>query len=142
MKARIWTSVAAMALLCVCAVPASAQLAPALSYALKLNLDTYNRRDLNATMRTIDSKSPDYASTKAAVAAQFQDSLDATAELVDFTLIGHDDEFAVGRAKVKTTGKPGTGFTNNTVDAMVIFHQENGDWKLWDELILGAQTSP
>ena len=56
--------------------------------------------------------------------------------------MGHDDEFAVARIKAKTTGKPGSGFADNTVDAIVLFHQENGQWKLWSEDILGIDVTP
>ena len=139
MKTRRWAvSIAALALLGWGATPATAQLAPALQYVMENNLASFNRKDLAGTMQTIHTKSPDYETTKQALEAQFKD-LDATATLVSFTYIGHDDEFAVGRAKVKTTAKPGTGFTDNTVDAMMIFHQEGGAWKLWDEDILGVQ---
>jgi hypothetical protein len=44
--------------------------------------------------------------------------------------------------KAKTTGKPGSGFTDNTVDAIVLFHQENGQWKLWSEDVLGIDVTP
>ena len=57
-------------------------------------------------------------------------------------LVVHDDEFAVARVKAKTIGKAETGFTNNIVDAIMIFHQENGQWKLWSEEILGIEMLP
>jgi len=41
---------------------------------------------------------------------------------------------------VTTTGKSATGFTDNTVDAILLFHQEGDAWKLWDETILGVTT--
>ena len=145
MNTRVWTTcVATLALLCIGAPPARAALgalAAGLREVMAGNLAAYDRKDVDATMRSIDSRSPDYDSTKQAIAEQFKE-LDVTAELVDFDYIGHDDEFAVARAKVKTTGKPGTGFTNNVTDAIVIFHQEKGDWKLWDETILGVEIVP
>lgn len=116
---------------------AQAQLAPALQYVIDNNLASFNRRDLAGAMATIHTKSPDYDPTKQAMEEQFKD-LDVTASLVKFDLMGHDDEFAVARAKVKTTGKPGSGFVDNTVDAVLLFHQEDGAWKLWDETVLGV----
>lgn len=137
MSTRAWVTVlATLALLDLAARPAIAQLAPALQYVLENNLATFNRRDLNGAMATIDTRSPDYQSTKAALEEQFKD-LDVSATLVKCVDMGHDDEFAVARAKVKTTGKPGSGFADNTIDAVFLFHQENGVWKLWDEIILG-----
>jgi hypothetical protein len=88
-------------------------------------------------MSYVHSKSPDYESTQAALPAQFEE-LDVTTELVEFTYIGHDDEFAVARVRAKTADGPGNAFTDNTVDVIVIFHQENGAWKLWGDEILGT----
>ena len=105
------------------------------------NITAYDKKDLDAAMATRRHKSPDYDSTKAALTEQFKD-LDVTAELVDFEYMGHDEnEFAVARVKTKTTGEPGTGFADNTVDAIMIFHQENGAWKLWSEKILGVDIA-
>jgi ketosteroid isomerase-like protein len=105
------------------------------------NFEAYNKKDINALMAGIDTRSPDYEATKKAAEAQFKD-LDVTTELVDFVGMGHDDEFAVARIKAKSTGKPGSGFANNTVDAIVLFHQENGQWKMWSEDILGVTITP
>ena len=116
---------------------AQAQLAPALQYVIDNNLASFNRRDLAGTMATIHTKSPDYEPTKQALDEQFK-GLDVTATLVKFEEMGHDDEFAVARVKVKTTGKPGADFVDNTVDAVLLFHQEDGTWKLWDETVLGV----
>jgi hypothetical protein len=140
MKARVCaTGLAALMLVCAGTAPAHAQLAAGLREALYANLNAFNRKDVDATMGTIDSRSPDYAPTKQASETQFE-ALDVKSEIVAFDYIGHDDEFAVARVKVKTTGKPGSDFTNNTVDSIMIFHQEGGAWKLWSEDILGVQT--
>jgi ketosteroid isomerase-like protein len=147
MGARAWTVViATLMLLCSGTTAASAflmdgPLVASLRRAMVDNLDAYNREDANAVMAGIDSRSPDYEATKKAVEEQFK-NLDVKTELVDFVAMGHDDEFAVARIKAKTTGKPGSGFTDNTVDAIVLFHQENGQWKLWSEDILGITVTP
>ncbi len=113
----------------------------ALRQAVTGNLAAYDRKDAERSMGYIHSKSPDYEATKNALPGQFKD-LNVTTALVDFKYIGHDDEFAVARVKAKTTGKAETGFTNNIVDAIMIFHQENGQWKLWSEEILGIEMLP
>jgi hypothetical protein len=144
MNIRAWTSAVAalgLAWLACGAMPARADdeaLAAALRKVVEGNFAAYNKEDLAASMALIDTKSPDYETTKAALLSQFKD-LDVTTELVSFTYIGHDDEFAVARIKAKTVGKPSSTFANNTVDAIVLFHQENGAWKLWGEDILGVQ---
>jgi hypothetical protein len=120
------------------ALAADDPLTAALRPVLAGHLAAYDREDAAATMSFVDSKSPDYESTKAALAGQFE-QLDVTNELVDFALIGHDDEFAVARARIKSVGTPGGGFTDNTVDTILIFRQENAAWKLWDESILGVE---
>lgn len=144
MNARAWVArLAVLALLCGVAVrPAAAfvmdgPLIKSLRQVMAGNFEAYNKKDINALMQGIDSRSPDYEATKKAAEEQFKD-LDVKTELVDFVPMGHDDEFAVARIKAKTTGKPGSGFTDNTVDAIVLFHQENGQWKLWSEDVLGV----
>ncbi len=147
MGARAWTVlIATLALLCGGATAASAfvmegPLMASLRQVMANDFEAYNRKDINALMSGIDSRSPDYEATKNAVTEQFKD-LDVKAELVDFVYMGPDDEFAVARVKAKTTGKPGSGFTDNTVDAIVLFHQENGQWKLWSEEILAIDVAP
>ena len=145
MTARAWTTVIVILAFVGAAPPpvhaALGALAAGLREVMEHNLAAYNRGDVDGTMRTIDTRSPDYASTQTAVAQQVKD-LGAKAQLVDFAYMGHDDEFAVTRAKVKTTGKPGTGFTDNTVDALLVFHQEDGVWKLWSEQVLAVQVAP
>lgn len=141
MKARLCIGIAALALYCAGTSPAQAQLAPALEYAWSLNLEAFNRKDIDAAMATIDSRSPDYAATKQALESLFKDH-DLSAEVVKFQLVGHDDEFAIARIKTKTVGKPDSGFSSNIVDAMAIFHQENGTWKLWSEEILAVEMIP
>ncbi|MGA8053580.1 MAG: hypothetical protein WCA12_06915 [Burkholderiales bacterium] len=118
-----------------------AALEGALRQAVTGNFAAYDRKDADRSMGFIHSKSPNYEPTKNALANQFK-ALDVTTDLVDFKYIGHDDEFAVARVIAKTTGKPGTDFTNNVVDAIMIFHQENGQWKLWSEDILGVKLLP
>jgi hypothetical protein len=118
-----------------------AALETALRQTVTGNLSAYDRKDADRTMGYIHSKSPDYEPTRNALAGQFKD-LNLTTELVGFKYIGHDDEFAVARVIAKTTAKPGTDFNNNVVDAIVIFHQENGQWKLWSEEILGVTLLP
>ncbi len=144
MSARRWAAgVMAAAIVCSCGRFAAAdeddgELKAALRAVVAGNVAAYDREDVDGTMSFIHTKSPDYDSTKAVLPEQFK-ALDVTSELVGFTYIGHDDEFAVARAKTKTTGQAGSDLVNNTVDAILIFHQEGGAWKLWSEQILGVE---
>jgi hypothetical protein len=145
MTIRAWTTAfAALALVTIGAQAAPASEAPlgdAIRAVVAGNLAAYNHEDAAATMGFVHTKSPDYEPTREALAGQFA-AFDVATELVGFTLIGHDDEFVVARVKVKSVAKAGSGFTNNVVDSMMIFHEENGAWKLWDEKILGVQLLP
>ena len=82
--------------------------------------------------------SPEYDSTKAALAAQFR-NFDVKAELIDFRYMGHDDEFVVARVKTRFVAPSGSGFNDNVVGSLVAFHQDGGVWKLWSEEVLGVQ---
>ena len=122
------------------AAEGDAALADALRATVAGSIAAYDKKEVDASMSFVDTASPDYESTKAALAEQFKD-VDAKAELVDFDYVGHDDEFAVARVKIKTTAKPGSAFVDNTVDSMMIFHYKSGAWKIWTEKVLGVETS-
>ncbi|HYR95176.1 MAG TPA: hypothetical protein VEM57_00515 [Candidatus Binatus sp.] len=113
-------------------------LAATLRKLIEESYAAHDRKDVDQAMGHIDSRSPAYEKTRKALPSQFE--LGTATKLVYFRYIGHDDEFAVARVKFKTTGKPGTSFVANTVDTMTVFHQENGQWKFWDQLILGVET--
>jgi hypothetical protein len=98
----------------------------------------YNARDVQGGLRDVHTRSPDYDSTKAAMEQQFRDQ-PVTAQLVDFKYMGHDDEFAVARMKLKLAGPPASQFQNNVVDEVMLFHQEGGTWKLWSDEVLGVE---
>lgn len=107
---------------------------------LETHLAAYDREDVAATLATVDSRSPAHGDTKQEVEAQFP-AFDLKPSLVAFDFIGHDDEFAVGRARTKVVseGTAAADFAPNVVDAILIFHQEAGVWKLWAEHVLGVE---
>ena len=102
------------------------------------NLAAYNREDPMAAMKHIHSKSPEYGTTRAALKGQFE-VMDARSELVGFHYIGHDDEFAVARVKLRTMDTSGEAFSTNVIDTITVFHQEDGVWKYWSDHILGVE---
>ena len=115
-------------------------LAGTLRNVLEEQTSAYGQEDQRETMSYIHTKSPDYSSMREALPEQFS-NLDVRAELVDFRYLGHDDEFAVARAKIKTEGESGTTFAANVIDTIVVFHQEDGTWKLWSDEILGVELA-
>lgn len=103
----------------------------------KDQIAAFNREDATATLSDAYTKSPAYDTAKEALGTLFSEG-DAKGELLAFQYIGHDDEFAVARAKVKVTGAD-PGFQNNVVDGLMIFHTEGGAWKVWDTYVLGSE---
>lgn len=148
MNVRGWTiSLAVLAALSIGATAARADehdagLEATLRAVVQQNIDAYERKDAKATAKTVHSKSPAYEASKEAAVSQIKD-LDVDAELVAFKYMGHDDEFAVARAKTKTTKKAGEtdDFTDNTVDVIILFHMEDGVWKLWSEQVLDIDVA-
>ena len=113
-------------------------LASTLEKVSKDQIAAFNREDVAATMAYAHTKSPTYEAAREMLAADFKDQ-DLKAEQVSFQYIGHDDEFALARVKVKVTS-PGTeGFDANVVDTITLFHQEGGSWKVWDAYLVGDE---
>jgi hypothetical protein len=113
-------------------------LASTLERVLASHVQGYEDEDVERTLRDIHTKSPEYQQTRGALPAQFK-AHDLQAQLVSFRLLGHDDELAVARAKVKVAGAPGSSFHDNVLDTITIFHQEAGTWKIWSDEALGVQ---
>ena len=113
-------------------------LAAVLREVVEQNLAAYNREDVVGAMSFIHTKSPEYSTTEGALPGQFE-VLDAQTELVGFQYIGHDDEFAVARVKLRTVDKSGEPFSANVLDTITVFHQEDGVWKYWSDHILGVE---
>ena len=102
------------------------------------NLAAFNREDVSGTMRYIHTKSPEYGSTQDVLSSQFE-ALDARTKLIELHYMGHDDEFAVARVKLKTVNESDAAFEANVLDTIVLFHMEDGAWKYWSTQILGAE---
>jgi len=101
-------------------------------------LAAFNREDVSGTMRHVHTKSPEYGSTQGFLPGQFE-ALDARTKLVDLHYMGHDDEFAVARVKLKTVNESGAPFAANVMDTIAVFHLEDGVWKYWSNHILGVE---
>jgi hypothetical protein len=113
-------------------------LAGTLEKVSKDQIAAFNREDATATLGYAYTKSPAYDEAKTALPSLFSEA-DAKAEQVGFHYIGHDDEFAFARVKVKVTAADAPGFQNNVVDTIMIFHVEDGAWKVWDSYLLGGE---
>ena len=117
------------------------KLATTLRGVIEENVRAYDARDTDAFLRTLHPQSPGYEATRAILSDQFREG-DIKVTLVDYRYIGHDDEFAVARVKMKTVAPPGsTGFQSNITDSVVLFHRDEfaRAWKLWSEDVLGVK---
>jgi hypothetical protein len=138
MKTTYWM-VAPLALLSL-AAPAGAaddQLSTSLRAVVEEQVRAYDAEDANGVLRTIHTRSPDYDTMRDALGEQFAEQ-DLTVTLVDFRYMGHDDEFAVARVKTRVVGPAGSGFQDNVVDEVLLFHREGALWKLWSDEVLGV----
>jgi hypothetical protein len=118
------------------AAGADEALASTLAKLSQDQIAAFNREDAAATLAYAHTKSPTYADAKKALDATFGE-IDAKAEQVSFQYIGHDDEFALARVKVKVVAPGADGFYPNVVDTITLFHQEGGAWKIWDAYLVG-----
>ena len=137
MKVSLILAAALIGLTWVPATRAEDTLAGSLEKVSKDQIDAFNHEDVAATMAFAHPKSPTYDAAKTALTDYFKGQK-LKAEQVSFEYIGHDDEFAYARVKVKVTS-PGTeGFQSNVTDTVTIFHQDGGKWKVWDAYLVGG----
>lgn len=113
-------------------------LATELRQVIENNIRAYNGKMFEDTIATIHTKSPDYATMQELLPDQFS-GLDTQTELVGFNYIGHDDEFAVARVRLKTISLTDAAFTPNILDTIAVFYPEDGTWKYWSNQILGVE---
>lgn len=138
MKSSVMLAAALLFLAWVPETRADEALASALQQVSKGQIEAFNRADVDATMAYAHTKSPTYDTTRETITEYFKNQKLA-AEQVSFQYIGHDDEFALARVKVKVAS-PGTeGFQPIVTDTVTLFHQEGGSWKIWDAYLLGGQ---
>jgi hypothetical protein len=127
--------------LAVTAGAADDKLGTTLRGVVEENVRAYDARDTDAFLRTLHPQSPGFEATKAILSDQFREG-DIKVTLVDYKYIGHDDEFAVARVKMKTVAPPGsTGFQSNVTDSVLLFHRDEAAraWKLWSDDVLGVE---
>ena len=118
------------------AARAADQLETQLRQVVDQSAASYQKEDVAGFMQHVHTKSPEYQQTRERLSKHFAE-MDVTATVTDFRLMGHDDEFAVARMKLKTTSNA-PGFADNVVDQLVLFHQENGVWKYWGDYEIGV----
>jgi len=140
MRTRFFAVVALLAAFAPGAAVADETLAGTLEKLSKDQIAAFNREDAAGTLAFSYTKSPAFDAAKADLPTLFAES-DPRAEQVGFQYIGHDEEFAVARVKVKVSADA-PDFQDNVVDTLMIFHTENGSWKIFDTYLLSGQLVP
>ncbi len=100
------------------------------------NLKASQDEDLEATLKTIHSKSPVFGSTKQALSQIYGKGLNAKYKLLSFKYLTTDGDYAIARLRQQTTRTPAENFKNNEVEMIMIFRKEDGTWKVWTQAIL------
>ena len=106
--------------------------AKATRQTLEGGIAAFNKEDLDTTLKTLHSNSPNYKVSKERISRIFHDH-DVAMELVEFDYVGETEPYAIARAKVKSTKKSDTKFKNNTTESLYIFKKQDNQWKLWGE---------
>ena len=99
------------------------------------NVQAVQAENLDAVMKTIHTQSPGYLTTKQQLQPLF-DNHDLKYQILSFTYIGRDNQYAVARVKQSTQKLSGPAFRNNVLDMIQVFRQEKGQWKFWNQAIL------
>lgn len=97
--------------------------------------------DLEKAMSVIHTKSPVYSGTRRGTEQIFT-KYDLRYKLLSFTYIGRDKDYAVVRARQKTSKVAGPAFRDNIIDMMHIFRKEGRTWKVWQSTILEVEFLP
>lgn len=113
-------------------------LAGVLKKVIERNIESLQEKDLDKAMAPVHPKSPVYEGTRAALKQAF-DSYDLRGDLLSFTFIGTDGEYAVARTKQQTSKVKGPAFRDNILDAIQVFKKDGSEWKLWQTTILEVQ---
>ena len=108
--------------------------------ALRAYVDAQNSRDAAQVAARIHSASPFHEPTRQAL-AQLYVNYALVCTLIDAELIGADAHYGYVRARQKTVRIEGPSFDDNVTDSVVVFRQENGDWKVWAQAVLTVERA-
>ena len=109
--------------------------ADAIKSAVERTLRAYREEDMAAMLSTVHSQAPSYMSIKKDSPTVFE-NYDINAELISFTFIGQDEDYAVARTKIRYTKISGPAFQNTEFDTFSVYRKENDEWKTWDGCIV------
>jgi len=107
-----------------------------LKHAMLENIKGTEAEDVEATMKTIHSKSPLYQASRRQLSQIFGKHLGLKYELISFKYLATDGEYAIARAVQRTTQHPPAKVKNHESDMIIAFRKEGGTWKFWNQVFL------
>ena len=102
----------------------------ALRKVYEANLRATQAENTAAILATVHPKSPSRALVSRALSQLFA-RYDLRYQMLSFTYVGRDEDYAVARVKQKTTKVAGPAFRDNVLDCLQIFRKDGDGWKLW-----------
>ena len=96
------------------------------------NLKYVQAENIEQAMSTMHSQSPSYFATEEML-QQLLPIYDLKYEILKYTYIGKDDEYAYAKVLQKTSKISGADFQDNQIEALQVFKKESGTWKLWTQ---------
>ena len=96
---------------------------------------------LEEAVRFYHSDSPDVARIRTELELNQEAFLQKTTTL-EFTFVGHREDFAFGEAKHRFLRIAGIKFSEEFVDASYVFRKEDCTWKLWMTRMIGREPPP
>ena len=125
-------------LLTVMTFGASAGVSDDVRQTLEENLKYSQQENMDGMMSTIHRSSPNYMATGQAMNQLFP-AYDLKYSLISYNFVGEEGGYAYIRIVQRTEKVAGPEFNNNELEALMIFKQENGKWKLWSQANLNIK---
>ncbi|KGY13796.1 hypothetical protein NM22_02950 [Vibrio tubiashii] len=99
---------------------------------IEANLKYTQNEDVEATVATMHPDSLSYYPSKHMMEQLFP-TYDLKYVLLDYKFLGSDADYAYARVLIRTTKVDGAEFRDNEIDAIQVFKQDNGKWKLFSQ---------
>jgi hypothetical protein len=115
-------------------VPATAEEEQAVLDAVYENIAASNLENIERYMASIHSQSEEYQQTRQLLEELYRD-YDLTATLRNVELTSYTADEAQVSFVLETRKRSGPDFRNNVINGVFILRPENGQWKLYDQIV-------
>ena len=135
-----WLITTALAITCVTSGHAeSSPTADAIKSLVERSNRALQEENLDASINTIHSQSPSLLGVKKDLPTIFE-NYDLNTELVSFSFIGQDEDYAVARTKTRYIKISGPFWQNVESDSISVYRKENDEWKYWNNVKLNTRN--